>query len=74
MPKYYVQSGRTKEIVVADDGESAARQVVQAVRYDLSRLGLNTTVSETGFAITDDTLVAATKQLIDSAGEARRST
>ncbi len=64
MAKWYVRSGRVQGVVVADSPIEACQQIVRADTYESERLSPVTTVSETGFTITEDTIVMLTSQLL----------
>jgi hypothetical protein len=64
MAKWYVQSGQVQGIVNADGPVSACQQIIHPDYPHRERLSRITTVSETGFAITEQTIVMLTSQLL----------
>ena len=64
MAKWYVQSGQVQGIVIADTPEAACQQIICRGRVDVGYLSVITTVSETGFTLTEDTIVMLTKHLL----------
>ena len=64
MAKWYVRSGQVQGVVVADSPIAACQEIVRADAHEAERLSPITTVSETGFAITEDTIVMLTSQLL----------
>ncbi len=66
MPKYYVESGEVRGIVVAETAEQAAAKIIRTA--DPGLLSLVTVITESGFEYTEQSIVMLTRHCLEVPG------